>query len=582
MSESNVSLEVLVRRARLRTAQRDEAAEVVRPATEVELTPVQQGLWLNGKLRDTVQGQLITWGARLVGPLDARALAAALRELTVRHPRLRSRLRSASTVPTLRVVDDEGDIRVVELADAPADDESPAERLAAMDAAADRVLAKRCTIVDPETGPMFVGTVITAGPDLGYIGIAVHHLVFDGRSLGVFLAELAERYRLRRGHGAADPAGLPPVEVLPLSASGPAVSAGDLDYWRADLAAAPAPLQPRQPGDAEAPPRHDFVLTQAVSQRIRDCAARHRATPFMVLMAALAVTVRREGGPRDVVLGALLDIRGPHEQQQVSYHLNTVPLRIRWRDDAGTTFADLLERARTSSVEAMARRHTPLSTIVSAVRDGGTRADALTQITLDYLQQDDRTLTLDGLHCTVREQFGSSPEFGLGVMVLDAGDRFEVCLEPGPHFLGPDGVRRFAESLDAVLDAATLSPDAPLESVSARRDDALFVTAASPAAAPTAGGAADGDSERSAELTEIVRAAYARTLRLPELPGRDVDFFDLGGQSLLAIRTALEIGRKSGMKVTIRDIFTTPTPAALGRHLAGREAAATDSTGQNR
>ncbi|CAM2007543.1 non-ribosomal peptide synthetase [Acanthopleuribacter pedis] len=68
--------------------------------------------------------------------------------------------------------------------------------------------------------------------------------------------------------------------------------------------------------------------------------------------------------------------------------------------------------------------------------------------------------------------------------------------------------------------------------------------------------------------TEIA-ATWARVLHLPAV-GRDQNFFELGGQSLSAMRVAALLRRALGRETTMRDLFERPVLADLAERLRGR------------
>ncbi|MEV6616710.1 amino acid adenylation domain-containing protein [Streptomyces sp. NPDC051051] len=73
----------------------------------------------------------------------------------------------------------------------------------------------------------------------------------------------------------------------------------------------------------------------------------------------------------------------------------------------------------------------------------------------------------------------------------------------------------------------------------------------------------------------VVCALFEDVLKLPRgTVGIDVNFFDLGGDSLLATRLLARLRHETGAEIPITALFETPTPAALAHRLAAQSDAA--------
>ena len=59
---------------------------------------------------------------------------------------------------------------------------------------------------------------------------------------------------------------------------------------------------------------------------------------------------------------------------------------------------------------------------------------------------------------------------------------------------------------------------------------------------------------------------FRRVLETDDI-GADTDFFELGGDSLLATRVLSAIAKRSGIELTFDDFVVSPTPSALVKQL---------------
>jgi hypothetical protein len=128
------------------------------------------------------------------------------------------------------------------------------------------------------------------------------------------------------------------------------------------------------------------------------------------------------------------------------------------------------------------------------------------------------------------------------------------------------------------LDALPLTPNGKIDR-KALRDDETLGRSTEPASMP----AVEGDAER------LVAEVWASELHRPV--GRDDNFFDIGGHSLLAVKVFRRLSDATPASLSLTDVFRFPTVRTFAAHLTavlggpqgdGQTAAAASATGTDR
>ncbi|HEX7353026.1 amino acid adenylation domain-containing protein, partial [Brachybacterium sp.] len=334
----------------------------------------QRRLWFLHRLDPASAAYAVPVVLELDGELDTAALRGALDDVVARHEPLRTVLPAVDGEPIQQIL--------------PAEDlRSP---LVAVDVPADRL----DEVISDETRRPFDITreiplravLLRTTARHAVLVITMHHIATDGWSLAPLARDLGEAYTARTTGGKAFAA---PLAVDYADASmwqrERLGSAEDPDselsrqraFWRRTLADAPPEISlPRdrargavRPDDAE---QHGVAevpldLDPERHAALRELAAEHRTSLFILLHTAVTAALHQHGTGDDVVVGTPVAGRGDSRLDDVvGFFVNTVALRTSLHGDP--TLAELLERVRTANTEAYAHQELPFDAVVDAVR----------------------------------------------------------------------------------------------------------------------------------------------------------------------------------------------------------------------
>jgi hypothetical protein len=371
--------------------------------TSTPLSCGQERMWLAARLAPDsgVNGVAVTFDLR--GPLDRAALERSVLTIQRRHEVLRSIIGRVGTTPVQVVVPAaERPLRFDDITGHP-EPEREAARLA-------REWGTRPYRLDRELPVRW--RLLRLGDDHHLLAVCVHHIAFDGWSEAVVQRELSQLYAAYRS-GREDP--LPPLTIQYGEYAAwqrGRLDSGELDadraFWRDRLAGAPAAI--RLPFDRPPDPDTDAAAETFTAEipaplvaRVSTVARAERASPFMVLLAALARVLGEVGDQTDLVVGVPVAGRPrPQLEQLIGFFVNTVAIRIELSPPE--PFRALLRRVRDDTLDALIHQGLPFEQVVlgSGVRRVPGR-EPLVQVMFQVYESPDDALRLAGLQ--VRRQY---------------------------------------------------------------------------------------------------------------------------------------------------------------------------------
>ncbi|MDR3033397.1 MAG: condensation domain-containing protein, partial [Kitasatospora sp.] len=504
-------------------------------------SPVQRRLWTIDRLPALRTAYLAPSVVEFTGPVDPAVLRDAFATVLARHPALRSRFHYDRGRREVCFTTDgaPGEVRAVDAAGW------------ADDRVADLVAEVCTTPFDLATDAPARGAVITLGAERTLLVYGVHHIVSDGWSLGVVMAELAAVYR-------ASLSGVTPALPAPVH---PAALAGtsspaSVDAQLAALSGAPTDIvlpydRPRAAVQDVAADTRELLLSADLTERLRETGAALGCTGFMTLTALVAAVLARRGGQQDFLFAFPWAGReGAGHENAVGMFVNTLIVRADLTGDP--SWRELLARVRSSAMTSYRHADAPFDTLAARLHpDRDLSRPPLTPVFVDAPTDPAQPPALGP---SVSGRFLEPPlsqgKYELEFVAEDRAGRLSLALSCSAALFDRstaeallDELAFAACDLTADLEASVIQPESPQD------------------------------------LTEEVAAAWRDVLGVTQVP-YDVNFFDAGGDSLLLVVLLEQLAPLvAGRSIDAADLFEHSTVLAQSAFLSGRDGAAPGAGG---
>lgn len=431
------------------------------PSEPLPASVGQQRLWILHHVAGAASPLNVPAVVRFRGRLDEEALRRSLAAVVTRHDMLRARFAQRGG-------------RLCQWIEPQAETPFKVERRSDFvdPGVLDRLAREEAALpFDLAVAPLVRAKLVTNGQLDHVLLLTVHHIVSDGTSLQLILAEIAGAYAaFARGESLALP---PPSatyrdfverEIQWLESEDYRAT---LDHWLRRLHGAHFTIdmptdRPRQKLQSFRGATHQVALPAELGSSVEEFARVTGATSFTVMFAAFAAVIGRYASAEEVALGVAVSGRPGQELEKiVGLFANLLVFRVSL--DPGLSFAKLVDQVAQTGIDALAHQGLPFGKLVEELApDTVLDRQPLIQIVFT-MTEEDAAAELGDLAYDIRiGDHISSTQFDLILSVRKSGGLIAARLDYNPDLFDEGTIRRLAVNYVTFLSSAVAKPGSSL------------------------------------------------------------------------------------------------------------------------
>ena len=427
------------------------------------LSFTQQQLWVLDQIDGGSRHYHIPVALELRGELDVAVLQRVFDRIVQRHEVLRTCYYTGEDEQTYQMVQSVSGVPLTLM-------DISAVREEEQEVEISRQLGAFSTArFDLETDMMLRVALVKKASQCHILCVVLHHIAFDGWSMGILLAEVSQLYSAFVS-GKADPLPALPVQYGDYAhwqrqwLQGEVLDS-QLDYWAQQLAGIPGvhslPLdRPRPQVQTFTGAEHVTQIGAPVRRAFMALCQSQDATLFMGLQGVFALLLARYSHSDDIVMGTPVANR---EQAQISgllgFFVNTLVLR---NDLSGNpTFRQVLSQGRAMLLDAYAHQQVPFEKIVERLQPQRSLSHSpLFQVmfSLESVQSGPEP-ALPGLSLSPLAAGESVAKFDISLSVTDTGEGLILDWNYNTDLFDGARIAQLAGHFSTLLEAVVSQPD---------------------------------------------------------------------------------------------------------------------------
>lgn len=500
---------------------------------------------------------------RITGVLNISALQQSLNEILRRHEVLRTTFSSFNGKP-IQVISPEVTLTlpIVELQDISKDQQQLKVR---------QIIRHEVQRpFDLSQSPLFRVTLLRLGGDEYLLLLNVHHIVVDFWSKGILFQELSTLYE---AFSTGEPSPLPelPIQYADFAVWQRQWLQGKLlevllDYWRqqlgSNLSEQKLPTDyPRLASQDRRSAYQKLVLPEELTTTLKTLSRREGTTLFPTLLAAFKVLLHSYTKQDDIFLCSPIANRNRKEVKGlIGYFVNLLILRT---DLSGNpSFRELLERVHKSSSGGYAHQDLPVQQLVKSLN---LLQIPLSRVMFGLQNTVIHKLDLRGLTVNPLDVDGGKADFDLYLYLVEEANILTATLKYNADLFDDATITQMLKHFQIVLENIVANPEQSISlllPLSEAEQQHLLNKRQNRSCFKPEGIYVAPRNSLEFQLIQL----WSEILGIKSIGVKD-NFFDLGGESLLAMSLFAQIEKRFGQALPLTTLLQAPTVEQLAKIL---------------
>lgn len=430
----------------------------------VPLSFFQERMWILDKIQPGNPAYNCSINIRITGSLNVAALEKTITEIVHRHEVLRTSFPTVDEQP-MQVISTSLTVKlpIIKLNQLSIEQQKKEVARIAMEAAQDKF--------DLSQLPLIKAKLLHLNETENILLLTIHHIIFDGWSIGILFKELAAYYE---SFVNGEPSRLPPLPIqyadftiwqrqrLEKEKLEP-----QLAYGQKQLGGSTGVLnlpidRPRKPVQTFRGAKQDLVLPKNLSDSLKELSLRKEVTLFMTLLASFQILLYRYTGQEDIIVGTPIAGRDRLETESlIGAFLNTLVMRCRFNGNA--TFAEVLTQVRQVALDAFSHQELPFEKLVAELQpERNLSQNPIFQVLFQLRNLPNPTLTAAGITLERCKFDRGIAALDLTLDIAETSKGLVCCFEYNSDLFETATIERMCGHFKVLLEAIVANPQQPV------------------------------------------------------------------------------------------------------------------------